>query len=144
MTQWSAPVPETHRNWVTWIFFFLAVFAAMAAFLDAARYMGWVSYAAIGPLQFFLEDANWLGAVFAVLFGLVWIVVAGWIWSQDTRGWMFVVIIAALNLFFLLLELLGSATFENIWPAVVINVLVLVLAFLPGTQRAFGADPDRY
>ena len=144
MTQWSAPIPETHRNWVTWIFFFLAIFAAIAAFLDAARYMGWISYPAIGPLEFFIQDTNWLGAIFAGLVGVIWIVVAGWIWSQDTRGWMFLVIIAALNLFFVLLELFGTATFENIWPAVVINALVLVLAFLPGTQKAFGADPDRY
>lgn len=144
MTQWSAPVPETHRNWVTWILFFLSVFAAIAAFLDAARYMGWISYAALGPLEFFIEDTQWLGAIFAVLLGVVWIVVAGWLWSQDTRGWMFVVIIAALNLFFVALSLFGTATFENIWPAVLINGLVLLLAFLPSTRTAFGADPDQY
>ncbi len=47
-TNWTAPVPETHRNWVSWIFFFLAVAAAIASFLDAARYMGWISVASIG------------------------------------------------------------------------------------------------
>lgn len=144
MTDWSAPVPETHRNWVTWIFFFLAVFAAIASFLDAARYMGWISYAAIGPLEFFLDDVDWLGAIFAGLIGVIWIVVAGWIWSQDTRGWMFVVILATLNLFLILLSLFGTATLENIWPALVINGGVLILAFLPGTKRAFGADPEVY
>ena len=144
MTDWSAPVPETHRNWVTWILFFLAIFAAIAAFLDAARYMGWISVASVGELEFFLEDANWLGAVFSGLIGVIWIAVAGWIWSQDTRGWMFVVILASLNLFFILLSLIGSATLENIWPALVINGGVLILAFLPTTKQAFGADTEAY
>lgn len=140
MTDWSAPVPETHRNWVTWVFFILAVAAAMAAFLDAARYMGWISVESIGDIEFFVIGTQWLGAAFSALIGLVWIAVAGWIWSQDTRGWMFVVILSTLNLFFILLSLFGSTTLENIWPALVINGGVLVLAFLPGTQRAFGAD----
>ncbi len=144
MTNWSAPVPETHRNWVTWLFFILAVLAAIGAFLDAARYMGWVSVTSIGPLDFFLEDANWLGAAFAVLLGVIWVVVAGWMWSTDPRGWMFVVIISALNLLFILLNLIGSATFENIWPALVVNGLILILAFIPGTRRAFGVDQQTY
>jgi len=55
---------------------------------------------------------------------------------------MFVVIVATLNLFLLLLSLFGSTTWENIWPALLINGSVLVLAFLPGTQAAFGADSE--
>ena len=144
MTNWSAPVPETHRNWVTWVFFILAVIAAIGAFLDAGRYMGWISVAEIGPLEFFLTDANWVGAAFAVLLGVIWIVVAGWLWSTDPRGWMFVVIIAAINLAFALFNLLGTATLENIWPQVVVNGLILVLAFIPGTKKAFGVDEQTY
>ena len=143
-TDWSAPVPETHRNWVTWVFFFLAVAGAISAFLDAARYMGWVSVGSIGEIDFFLEGAQWLGAGFAVLLGILWVIVAGWIWSQDTRGWMFVVILAVLNLFLLVLSLFGSTSWDNIWPGLLINGVVLVLAFLPGTQKAFGADPEKY
>jgi hypothetical protein len=143
-TDWTAPVPETHRNLVTWVFFFLAVAAAISSFLDAGRYMGWVSVGSIGDIDFFISGAQWLGAGFAVLLGVLWVVVAGWIWSNDTRGWMFVVILATLNLFLLVLSLFGSTTWENIWPALLINGVVLVLAFLPGTQRAFGADDPKY
>ena len=143
-TNWSAPVPATHRNWVTWIFFFLAIAAAIGSFLDAARYMGWISVASIGEIDFFVQNAQWLGALWAGLIGVLWVVVAGWIWSNDTRGWMFVVILAALNIFLLLLSLLGSTTFGNIWPALLINAAVLVLAFLPGTKAAFGADQPTY
>jgi hypothetical protein len=144
MTSWSAPVPETHRNWVIWVFFFLAVFAAIGAFLDAARYMGWISVGSIGSIDFFLEDANWLGGFFAGLLGFIWIAIAGWLWSSDPRGWMFVVILASLNLFFVLINLIGSATFENIWPSLAINGAILILAFLPGTKKAFGVDEQTY
>jgi hypothetical protein len=143
-TDWTAPVPETHRSWVTWIFFFLAVAAAIGSFLDAARYMGWITVGSIGDIDFFIKDTQWLGAIFAGFLGVLWIVVAGWIWSNDTRGWMFVVILATLNLFLLVLALFGSTTWGNIWPALLINGAVLVLAFLPGTQRAFGADESQY
>ena len=140
MADWSAPVPETHRNWATWVLFFLTIFAAIASFLDAARYMGWIAVDSVGDIDFFIDDAQWLGAIFAGLIGLIWIAVAGWICSEDTRGWMFVVILAAFNLFFILISLIGSTTFENIWPQLVINGGVLVIAFLPTTQAAFGAD----
>ncbi len=75
---------------------------------------------------------------------MLWVIVAGWIWSGDTRGWMFVVILAALNIFLLLLSLLGSTSLENIWPELVISGLLLVLAFLPGTKAVFGADQPTY
>ena len=139
MTDWS--VPETHRNWVTWILFFLAVFAAISSFLDAARYMGWLSIASIGPIEFFVEDAQWIGAIAAGLIGVIWIVVAGWLWSQDPRGWIFVVVLAGLNVVFILLSLLGDTALENIWPALVINIAIIGLAFLPTTRQAFGTDP---
>ena len=71
MADWSAPVPETHRNWATWVLFFLAIFAAVASFLDAARYMGWIAVESVGDIDFFVEDAQWLGAIFAGLIGVV-------------------------------------------------------------------------
>ena len=143
-TDWSALVPETHRNWVTWVFFLLSVAAAIGSFLDAGRYMGWISVGSIGSIDFFIEDAQWLGAVFAGLIGVLWVIVAGWMWSSDTRGWMFVVILAALNLFFLLLSLLGATSLENIWPELLISGGVLILAFLPTTKANFGADEAQY
>jgi hypothetical protein len=127
------------RNWVVWLFLILAVLAAIGAFVDALRYLGVISIAQLGDLKFFLEDANWLGAILSGLVGVLWIVVARWLWTLNPQGWMFVIVLAGLNIVLLVLAMLGNTTLQAVLPALIVCVVILLLAFLPGTKRAFGA-----
>jgi hypothetical protein len=74
----------------------------------------------------------------AAIVGVIWFMVAGWIWNLNPSGWLFVVVMAVINLIFLFLAILGSTTFNAVALQLLVNVAALVLAMLPGTQRAFG------
>ncbi len=129
---------ERERNWAVYVLAALAVIAGILNFLDAARYMGWLPIAAWGDMKFFLPQAQWFGAIMAVIVGVIWFMVAGWIWNLNPSGWLFVVVMAVINLIFLFLAILGSTTFNAVALQLLVNVAALVLAMLPGTQRAFG------
>jgi hypothetical protein len=132
-----APVTR-QRNWAVYVLAGLAVLAALAALFDAARYMGWLPIATFGEIKFFMPNVQWFAAIMAVILAVIWFMVAGWIWNLNPSGWLFMVVIAVVNLIFLFLAVLGQTTFTSVLAQIVINALVLILAFLPGTQRAFG------
>jgi hypothetical protein len=123
--------------WV-WILIVVAVLAGIHNLLDAARYMGWLPIAALGNLNFFLPSANWLGALLAVGLALIWFWVARMLYNLDPRGWLFVVVIAVVNLIFLGLALIGQTSFQAVSLAVVLNVIALIIGLLPSTKAAFG------
>lgn len=140
MTQGSMPrssMPRA-RNWAVWVLVFLAIVAGILAFLDAARYMGWLPIAALGNIQFFVSSAGWLAAIFSAIAGVIWFMVASWLYNLNPQGWVFVIIIAILNLVLLGLAILGSTAFASVSLAVIVNAAALLLALLPGTQAAFG------
>jgi len=124
------------RTLAVWLLIALAVIAAIVDFFDAARYMGWLPVASLGELNFFIEDAYWLGALLSAGLGVIWLVVAKWLYDLNPQGWIFVVVIAGFNLFLLLLAWLGSS-----WTAVslgvIVNGLALLMALLPSTREAF-------
>lgn len=129
------------KNWATYILFGLAVIAGILAFIDAGRYMGWLSFTTtipgFGELSFVLPDARWFAALMAALLGLIWFIVAYWLWTLNPSGLMFMRIIAVVNLIFLGLSLLGRTSFSDIiWP-VLVNILILILSFLDSTKKAF-------
>jgi hypothetical protein len=132
-----APVTR-QRNWAVYVLAGLAVLAALAALFDAARYMGWLPIATFGEIKFFMPNVQWFAAIMAVVLAFIWFMVAGWIWNLNPSGWLFMVVMAVINLIFLFLAVLGQTTFTSVMVQIVINALVLILAFLPGTQRAFG------
>jgi hypothetical protein len=126
------------RNWAVWILAGLAAIAGVLALLDAARYMGWLPIASLGDLNFFIPGVNWPGALLSAIVGVIWIVVAKWIYDLNPQGWLFVVVMAVINLVLLGLALLGRSTWSAVSLSLVVNVIVLVLALLPGTKAAFG------
>lgn len=124
-----------------WILIVLAVIAGILALLDAARYMGWLPVSIttlLGEIKFVLPSANWFGALLSALVGVIWFVVAGWLYNLNPSGWMFMVVMAIFNLILLVLAILGQTTFTAVLVQVLVNALVLILAFLPGTRAAFG------
>jgi hypothetical protein len=122
--------------WV-WILIILAVVIGIFNLLDAARLMGWLPIAALGDLRFFLPSANWLGAIMYVVLAAIWFWVARMLYNLDARGWLFVVVIAVINLIFLLLALIGQTTFQAIMFEVILNAVALIIGLLPSTKAAF-------
>jgi hypothetical protein len=125
------------RTWAVYVLFILAIIAGILAFVDAARYMGWLPIATLGELSFALPSAYWLGALLSALVGVIWFVVAKWIWDLNESGRLFVLVIAVVNLIILVLAILGASTFQSVALGVIVNVVALVLALLPSTEEAF-------
>lgn len=129
------------RNWAVWVLVILAVIAGILALVDAARYMGWLPFSIAvldQDISFVLPSAQWFAAIMSALVGVIYFVVAWWLYNLNPSGWLFVVVIAIINLIFLFLALLGQNTFNDILIQVIVNAVLLILAFLPGTQAAFG------
>lgn len=116
----------------------LAVIAGILEVFDTLRLLGIMPYTistALGELKFY--DTSWLGAIFAGIVAIIWFVVAYQLWKVDPRGWLFVVVIAVINLIFLVLAWLGQSTFSAIALQLIVNVVALILALLPSTKSAF-------
>lgn len=132
---------ERKKNWAIYILFILAVIAGILAFVDAGRYMGWIPINAtipgLGEISFAYPQSQWFAALMQALLGAIWFVVAYWLWTLNPSGWMFVIVISVVNLIFLALALLGRTTFSQVLPALLVNALAFLLAFLPGTREAF-------
>lgn len=119
----------------------LAVVSAIAginAFIDIFRYLGWLPILPGGDLKLF--QVNWLGAIFAGILALIWFSVAAQLWRLDPRGWLFVVLIASLNLILLVLSLIGQSSWQSVSWGIIISGLALILALLPSTKAAFGVE----
>ena len=134
--QYSATTPSKRPLAVT-ILAIVAVIAGIVALLDAARYMGWLPVATLGPLNFVLPSAQWFGALMAVIVGVIWFAVAKWLWTLNPSGWLFVVVIAVINLIFLFLAIIGKTSFGAVSIEILVNLVALVLALLPSTKSAF-------
>lgn len=133
------------KNWAAYILFVLAAIAGILAFIDAGRYMGWLDFTAtipgFGEISFALPEAQWFAALMAALLGLIWFVVAYWIWTLNPAGVLFMKVIAVINLIFLGLALLGRTSFSDIIWALLVNILILILASLGSTKEAFAPPP---
>ena len=114
----------------------LAVIAALLAIGDVLRYLGLLPVATFGELKFF--GFSWIGAIMAGLLALIWLWVAKMLWTLDPRGWLFVVVIAVVNLIFIAVAILGDSSYQDMLLAIVVNGLALILGLLPGTKAAFG------
>lgn len=136
----SAATPR-HRTWAVWLLVIFAVIAGILALVDAARYMGWLAFdiPVMGQeISFVLPNAQWLAAIMSGIVGIIYFIVAWWLYNLNPSGWLFVVVIAIINLIFLVLAIIGQTTFASVSIQILVNVVLLILAFLPGTQAAFG------
>jgi hypothetical protein len=80
-----------------------------------------------------------LGAALYAVCAAIWVWVLLMLWRLDKQGWLFVVMISALNLILAGLAILGASTFQALLPAIVLNGAVLLYALTPGVKDAFGA-----
>jgi len=114
----------------------LAVMAGVLEVVDVLRHLGIMPLGEVLSLQFY--GVSWLGAILSAIVAAIWFSVARQLWNLDPQGWVFVVVIAILNIILLLATVLGRTTFEAVSLGVVVNAMVLILALLPGTKAAFG------
>jgi hypothetical protein len=107
--------------------------ATLAALLHAAD----ASYPQmfLGPVKFFTFDV--IGAIiWGVMTALyVWLFRA--LWTMDLRGWLFVIVLAGLNLIMDGLSVLGASTLTAMLPSLIVNALILIYALSPGVKEAY-------
>ena len=72
-----------------------------------------------------------------VILAAIWIWAAQGLWNLDAQAWLFVVVLAVVNLIFDFVYLITGTPWEAISVGVVIAVIVLILALLPGTKAAY-------
>ena len=88
-----------------------------------------------GETHFFTFDL--LGAFLWGVMAAIYLWVFRMLWNLDPQGWLFVVVIATLNLILAVMSIFGDSTWQSMLPALVINGLVLIYGLLPGTKSAF-------
>jgi hypothetical protein len=115
----------------------LAVLAgsnAVLAVLHFLQAVGILPYV-VGPVS--IREFNlW----YTLMWGLtvwVWAFVTHLLWRVDPMAWLFLVVVAAFNLLFDFVALLGTTTASDLSLSFLLNAVVLIYALLPGTRRAF-------
>jgi hypothetical protein len=115
----------------------LAGFAGVVAAYHTLQYLHilpfWFGSSSFGFYGFDLWGAL-LWGVLTVIYA--WVV--SMLWTLNPSGWLFVVVIAAVNLVLAVLSIIGNSTFQAMLPAILVNGIVLIYCLLPGTKEAFG------
>jgi hypothetical protein len=118
----------------------IAVLAAVATIFAAIHTLQYLHL-----LPFFLGGMAFFGFDLwgALLWGLMtliyaWVVVQ--LWNVNPQGWMFLVILSALNIILDIVSIIGQSTFSAVAPSILINAIVLIYVLTPGVKRAFGTE----
>jgi hypothetical protein len=121
----------------------LAILAGIAALIAAIHTLQFLHLFPffLGNMAFFGFDL-W-GAILWGLMTVIWVWVARMLWNVDPQGWLFLVILACLNIGLALLSAIGGTTLAAEVPTIVINGLVLIYCLLPGVKNAFGQPAIR-
>ena len=118
----------------------LAIFALLAAVVAGYHTLQMLHLMPIrlagGEVKFFTFDL--LGAILWGVMLLIYLWVFRMLWNLDQQGWLFVTVIAVLNLILAFMSIFGATTWQEMMPSIIINGLILIYALLPGTKAAFG------
>lgn len=114
----------------------MAIVAGILALVDALRMFGLFSF--INDLVFLSPASTIFGAILAIIVALIWFSTARQLFNLDPRGWMFVVVISIIMIVFEVVAWLTGSGFSAVALSLLAPVVTLILAFLPGTQAAFG------
>ncbi len=121
----------------------LAILSAIAAIIAAIHTLQYLHLFPffMGPVMFFGFDL-W-GAILWGALTLIYLWVMKMLWDVNPQGWMFLVILSALNLGLALISALGNSTFSAELPAIIINAAILIYCLTPGVKSAFGEPAMR-
>ena len=114
---------------------FLAILGAINAFIYTLQMLHLLP-TFLGPIAFY--QFSLIGAFFWGLLFFIWLAVFRMLWEVQPQGWMFVVLIAGLDLIFAIISALGGSSWEAMAPIIIISGLILIYCLLPGTKEAFG------
>lgn len=131
----QATVAPKRTIWID-ILTLVAVLAGVAAVFDTLRYLGLLPIGEAWGLKFY--DRSWLAALLAGLVAVIWFMTAWQLWHLDPRGWIFVVVVAVLNLILLGLSAIGGSTWQAALPGIILSSVVILLSLLTSTREAFG------
>ena len=126
---------QKHRPFGVTLLAILALLGAAAAGIHTLQMLHlWpINF---GPVKFFTFDL--FGALMWGILVLIYLWVFRMLWAVDPQGWLFVTVIAVLNLIMDGLSILGQSSWQALWPSILINAIILIYALLPGTKAAFG------
>lgn len=117
----------------------LAGFAALVAIIYTLQMLHlWLVTGPLGLVKFF--TFNLFGAILWGIMAAIWLWVARMLWAVDVQGWLFVVVMATLNIILDLFSVIGGTPWEAISVALFLNALILINGLLPGTKAAFGVE----
>jgi hypothetical protein len=111
-----------------------ALFSALAAGYHTLQMLHLLPFR-IGDYRFFGFDL--FGAIMWGLMFFIYLWVFRMLWNLDPQGWLFVVVIATLNLILAFVSILGQTTFADMAVSIVLNAIVLIYALTPGVKNAF-------
>jgi hypothetical protein len=118
----------------------LAIFALLAALVAGYHTLQMLHLLPVrlfgGEFKFFTFDL--FGAFMWGIMAFIYLWVFRMLWNLDQQGWLFVTVIAVLNLLLAFVSIFGETTWQELLPSIVINGLILIYALLPGTKAAFG------
>jgi hypothetical protein len=115
----------------------LALVAALIAGIYTLQLLHlWPVGGWFGDTRFFTFDL-WGAILWGIMF-LIYLWVFQMLWTVNPQGWLFVVIIAVFNLIMAVLSILGESSWEAMWPALLINGIILIYCLMPGVKQAFG------
>jgi hypothetical protein len=129
---------EKHRPFGVTLLAILAGLAAVVAFYHGLQLLGILPFK-IGEHKFFAPEASWFAAIMWGVLGFIYIWVMRMLWKLDAQGWLFVVILSALNLVMALLSIIGQSTWDAMLPSLLVNGVILLYCLVPSTREAFGA-----
>ena len=123
----------------------LAVLAAVGAILAIYQTLQWLGIFKVDILWWSTRVVNiWYALMWGVLAAIyIWLV--RMLWSVDYQGWLFVVVIATLNIVLAIVTWLfdSGIEFADVAVTLVVNGLILIYGMLPGTREAFGPPPGQ-
>jgi hypothetical protein len=126
-----------HRPIGITIIAILAAIATIIAAIHTLQYLHILPFF-IGQMAFFGFDL-W-GALLWALMTIIYAWVVIQLWNVNPQGWMFLVLISALNIILDVLSIIGATTLSAVLPSIIINVIVLIYCLTPGVKRAFGTE----
>lgn len=128
---------ERKRPFGVTILAVLAALGALVAIWHTLQMLGLVSITGpFGMVRFFTFDL--LGALLFGILALIYLWLVRMLWNLDPQAWLFVTVLAVLNLIMAAVSILGDSTWQSMLPAIVVNAVILVYCLMPGTKDAFG------
>jgi len=112
----------------------LAMLGALQALIYTLQMLHILPYY-IGPVAFW--DFSLLGAMFWGFIFLIWLAVIQMLLTMHPSGWLFIVIVAGLNLLYAFLCVLGASSWQAMAPTILISGIILLYCLAPGTKAAF-------